>query len=60
LRSHLGEVFRELEHQQESPLEEGYLQPDQVHMVLAISPKSAVAQGVGNRKGKRAIPLARV
>ena len=39
LRSHWGEVFRELGRQQESRIEEGHLQPDHVHMVLSIPPK---------------------
>ena len=60
LRSHLGEVFRELARQQESRIEERHLQPDHVHMLLAIPPKYAVAQVVGYLKGKSAIHIARV
>jgi REP-associated tyrosine transposase len=59
LRSHLGEVFRELARQKESRIEEGHLQPDHVHMLLAIPPKYAVAQVVGYLKGKSAIHIAR-
>ena len=39
LRSHRGEVFRDLARQKESGSEEGHLQPDQVHLLLAIPPK---------------------
>ena len=39
LRSHLGEVFRELARQQGSRIEEGQLQPAHVPMLLAIPPK---------------------
>jgi REP-associated tyrosine transposase len=60
LRNQLGEVFRELARQKESRIEEGHLQPDPVHMLLAIPPKYAVAQVVGYLKGKSAIHSARV
>ena len=46
LRRHLGEV--------------GHLQPDHVHMLIAIPPKYAVSQVIGFIKGKSAIHLARV
>ena len=59
LRSHLGEVFRELARQKESRIEEGHLQADHVHMWLSIPPQYAVAQVVGYVKGKSAIPSAR-
>ncbi len=59
LRQHLGEVFRELARQQESRIEEGHLQADHVHMLLVIPPKYAVAQVVGDLKGKSAIHIAR-
>jgi putative transposase len=59
LRRHLGEVFRELARQKESPIAEGHLQPDHVHLLLSIPPKYAVAQGVGYLKGKSAIYIAR-
>jgi putative transposase len=44
IRAELGEVFRELARQKESRIEEGHLQGDHVHMLLAIPPKYAVAQ----------------
>jgi putative transposase len=59
LRKHLGEVVRELARHRESLSEEGHLQPDHVHMLLSIPPKSAVAQVVGYLKGKSAIHIAR-
>ena len=59
LRSHLGEVLREVARQKESRIEAGHLQPDHVHLLLAIPPKYAVAQVVGYLKGKSAIPIAR-
>ena len=60
LRPYLGEVFRRLAEQKESKVEEGYLMPDHVHMMLRIPPKFAVSQVVGYIKGKSAIHLARV
>lgn len=59
LRRHLGEVFRRLAEQRESRVEEGHLMAD-VHMMLRIPPKYAVAQVVGYIKGKSAIHMARV
>jgi len=59
LRTHLGEVLRELARQKESVIVEGHLQPDHVHMLRAIPPKYAVAQVVGYLKGKSAIHIAR-
>ena len=46
-RQELGEVFRELARQKESPSEEGHLQADPVPRLLSIAPKYAVAQGGG-------------
>jgi putative transposase len=60
LRQHLGAVFRRLAEQKESQIEEGHLQPDHVHMMIAIPPKYAVSQVIGYIKGKSAIHLARV
>ena len=60
LRQHLGEVFRRLAGQKESRIEEGHLMSDHVHMMISIPPKYAVAQVIGNIKGKSAIHLARV
>ena len=60
LRQYLGEVFRRLAQQKESRIEEGHLLSDHVHMLIAIPPKYAVAQGGGVIKRKSAIHLARV
>ena len=60
LRQHLGEVFRKLAPQKESRIEEGYLLPGHIQMLIAIPPTYAVSQVVGCIKGKGAIPLARV
>jgi len=59
LRRHLGEVFHRLARQKESKIEEGYLMPDHVHMLISIPPKYAVSQVVGYIKGKSAIHIAR-
>jgi putative transposase len=56
----LGEVFRKLAERKESRIEEGHLQLDHVHMLIAIPPKYAVSQVIGFIKGKSAIHLARV
>jgi REP element-mobilizing transposase RayT len=40
LRQHLGEVFRKLAEQKESKIEEGHLQSDHVHMMIAIPPSA--------------------
>ena len=60
LRRDLGELFRKLAEPKERRIEEGHLMPDHVHMLISISPKYAVSQGVGYIKGKSAIHLARV
>ena len=59
LRKNLGEVFHELARQKECKVLEGHLQPDHVHMLIAIPPKYSVAQIVGYIKGKSAIHIAR-
>ena len=59
LRKYLGPVFRDLAQQRECTVEEGHLQGDHVHMLLAIPPKYAVAQVIGYVKGKSAIHIAR-
>ena len=55
LRQHLGEVFHQLAKQKESRIEEGHLQADHVHMMIAIPPKYAVSNVIGYIKGKSAI-----
>jgi putative transposase len=60
IRQHLGEVFHKLAAQKESRIEQGHLQPDHVHILIAIPPKYAVSQVIGFIKGKSAIHIARV
>ena len=60
LRSHLGEMFRQLAQRKECQILEGHLMSDHVHMLIAIPPKYAVSQVVGYMKGKSAIHIARV
>ncbi len=59
LRSHLGELFRQLAGHKESRIEEGHLMPDHVHMLNSIPPKYSVSQVIGYIKGKAAIHVAR-
>jgi len=59
IRSHLGEVFRELARQKECEVHEGHCMSDHVHMMISIPPKYAVAQIIGYIKGKSAIHMAR-
>ena len=59
LRQHLGEVLHELARHKESKILEGHLQPDHIHMLIAIPPKYAVSQVIGYMKGKSAIYIAR-
>jgi putative transposase len=59
LRRELGEVFHRLARQKESLIEEGHLMHDDVHMMISIPPKYAVAQVIGYIKGKSAIYIAR-
>ena len=47
IRKYLGDVFRELARQRESPILEGHLCSDHVHIYISIPPKYAVAQVVG-------------
>ena len=59
LRQYLGKVFRDLARQKDSKVLEGHLQPDHIHMLMAIPPKSAATQVIGYIKGKSAIHIAR-
>ena len=58
-RQDLGEGFREWARQKASRIAEGHLPPAHGHLLLSLPPKSAVAQVVGYRKGKRASHSAR-
>ncbi len=59
LRRDLGEVFHPLAQRKEGQILEGHMVVDQVHMLLSVPPKYAVAQVVGYIKGKSAIHIAR-
>ena len=59
LRSHLGEMFRELTRRRESEVVEGHLLVDHVHMLLSIPLKWSVSQVMGFIKEKSAIHIAR-
>lgn len=60
LRRDLGEIFHRLAKQKECNIEQGYVMPDHVHMMISIPPKYSVSQVVGYIKGKSAIHIARV
>ena len=59
LRQDLGEVFRQLALRKESRIIEGHLVANNVHMLISIPPKYAVAQVIGYLKGNSAIHIAR-
>lgn len=59
LRRDLGEIFHRLAKQKECNIEQGYVMPDHVHMMISIPPKYSVSQVVGYIKGKSAIHIAR-
>ena len=59
LRTHLGEIFKELAQHKESQVVESHLMSDHVHMCISIPPKYAVSNVVGYMKGKSAITIAR-
>lgn len=58
LRRDLKELFHKLSFQKECRIEEGYLMPDHIHMLISIPPKYSVAHIVGFLKGKSALYLA--
>jgi putative transposase len=53
-------VFRGLAKQAECKVEEGYLTPDHVHMLLSMPPKYSVSSVMGFIKSKSGIHIARV
>ncbi len=59
IRSLLGPVLRELAGQRGSPILEGPMVQDHVHLLIRIPPKYAVAEVIGSIKGKSAIAVAR-
>ena len=58
VRTDLRDLFHKLSFQKECRIEEGYLMPDHVHMLISIPPKYSVAHMVGFLKGKSALYLA--
>jgi putative transposase len=59
IRKFWGPVLRELAEQWGSPIVEGPMVQDHVHMLIRIPPKHAVAEVIGYIKGKSAIAVAR-
>ena len=58
IRRDLKEVFHRLAKQKECLIQEGYLMPDHVHMLIAIPPKHSVSSIMGFLKGKSSIWIA--
>ena len=58
VRKELKDVFHRLAKQKECTIEEGYLMPDHVHMLISIPPKHSVSGVVGFLKGKSSIWIA--
>ncbi len=58
IRRDLKDVFHRLAKQKECVIEEGYLMPDHVHMLIAIPPKHSVSSILGFLKGKSSIWVA--
>ena len=54
IKQELKGVFHRLSGQKECVIEEGYLMPDHIHMLISIPPKHSVANIVGFMKGKSA------
>ena len=58
IRKDLQAVFHRLAKQKECVIEEGFLMPDHVHMLISIPPKHSVAKVLGFLKGKSSIWVA--
>ena len=58
IKEDLKGVFHRLAGQKECVIEEGYLMPDHIHMLISIPPKHSVANVVGFMKGKSSIWVA--
>ena len=58
LRRELKDVFHRLSTQKTCVIEEGYLMPDHVHMLISIPPKHSVSTVVGFLEGKSSIWIA--
>ena len=59
IRKFLGPVFHELAGQRNSKILEGHMVQDHVHILISIPPKYAIAEVIGDIKGKSAIAVAR-
>ena len=58
IRKELKDVFHRLARQKECVIEEDYVMPDHVHMLISIPPKHSVSSIVGFLKGKSSIWVA--
>lgn len=58
LRQELRDLFVKLSLQKGYRIEEGFLMPDHVHMLISIPPKYSVSHIVGFLKGKTALYVA--
>ena len=58
LRKDLKDTLHRLALQKECKIEEGYLMPDHVHMMVSIPPKHSISHIVGFLKGKSSIWVA--
>jgi len=58
IRKQLKDVLHRLALQKECKIEEGYLMPDHVHMLISIPPKHSVSHVIGFLKGKSSIWIA--
>ena len=56
LRREMGEVLHSLARRAESRILEGHLQPDHVHVLMAIQPKYSVAPDCGIYERKKCDP----
>ncbi len=59
LKTHVGEVIREVCRQRGIELVEGHLMPDHIHLCVRIPPKHSVAFAIGFIKGKSAVRIHR-
>lgn len=58
IRKDLKDVFHRLANQKECKIEEVYLMPDHVHMLISIPPKHSVSHIIEFLKGKSSIWVA--
>ena len=58
IRQDLQGAFHRLAKQKECVIEEGFLMPDHVHMLISIPPKHSVSKVIGFLKGKSSIWVA--